>query len=754
MATLVLSAVGGVIGGPFGVLAGAALGLQVDRAILTPGGEAREGPRLSDVKVQSAALGAPIPLVYGRARVAGNVLWTSGLKETRTEKKQSGGGKGGRPSTTTVEFSYAASLAVGISGRRIRRIERIWADGKLLRDAGGALLAPVTIRVYEGEEDQAADPLLQASEGIETMPPFRGLAYVVLEDLQLAEFANRIPNLSFEVVADEALTLGDPVQDILSRLDILQADMSALTVPVTGLVAPDEGPARSVLEALARVYLLSVTEVAGQLAFRRQAGPQGDVVSIPEDDLGAALAGDSRAAKIVQERMESESRPLQVDLRHGDPQRDYQVSVQRARIQAGHTHRRLTEDSPTVMQASDARQRADDMLNALWQRQETFSLSLPVRYVGLLPGDLVAFPVGATQRVIRVEDTQLSPLRIGISGTGIEALGDVAPDTAESGDFPDVTIIPPGLTRLDILDFPGIGNDPARPQILLAASGTGAAWPGANVFLSRDLGESFDFVQPISAPAIAGSTVDTLPSGPAAFWDEASHVTVALDDPGEELESRSALGVLNGGNRAVIGGEVIQFRNAVLQADGGYRLSGLLRGRNGTGYAIAGHAAGERFILLDGGGLVPVDIPTELLGRQMLVKPVTVNRALDETDVLDVVPQGDSLRPLSPVHVRARRDSAGNILLSWIRRTRHSGAWRDNSDVPLGEESERYEIDIQDSAGAVLRQLSATSPMAVYSAADQIADFGAAPSAISLSVFQMSAIVGRGTPWTGSVQIS
>jgi len=753
MATLVLSAVGGAIGGPFGALAGAAAGLQIDRAILAPGGGESEGPRLSDTKVQSAALGAPIPLVYGRARVAGNVLWTSGLKETRTEKKQSSGGKGARPSTTTVEFSYSASIAVGISGRRIIRIERIWADGKLLRDATGNLLAPVTIRVHDGDERQAADPLLQASEGMETMPPFRGLAYVVLEDLQLAEFANRIPNLSFEVVADEDLTLGDPVQDIASRLDGLQVETAQLTLPVTGLVAPDEGPVRSVLEALARTYLISVTEMAGRLVFLRQDGPQGDLITVKDRDLGAALAGDSRAPRIVQERLESGEQPLQVDLRHGDPQRDYQVSVQRAQIQAGHTHRRLTEDSPTVMQASDARQRADEVLNALWQRQETFSLSLPARYLGLVPGDLVSFPVGDAQRAIRVEDVQFSPIRIGISGPVIEPRGDMASEDAESGDFPDGIVIPPGPTRLDFLDFPGIGNESARPQMLVAASGAGPSWPGANIFLSRDLGESFDFVQAIPSPAVTGTTIDAMPEGPAAFWDEASSVTVMLDDPAEELESRSALSVLNGGNRAVIGSEVVQFSTASLQPDGSYRLSGLLRGRNGTEHAMAGHAAGERFVLLDGGGLVAVDLPTELLGRQLQVRPVTVNRALDETETQVLAPEGLSLRPLSPVHARARRDGAGNILLSWIRRARQSGAWRDNSDVPLGEEVERYEVDIIGPAGDIRRTFAVTSAEAVYTASDQIADFGAQPTQLDLEIFQISAVVGRGEPWTGALQV-
>jgi len=71
-----------------------------------------------------------------------------------------------------VEFSYHASLAVGVSARPIKRIERIWADGKLLRDNDGSLIAQVDIGVYTGAETQLPDPLLQGNESVASTPPF------------------------------------------------------------------------------------------------------------------------------------------------------------------------------------------------------------------------------------------------------------------------------------------------------------------------------------------------------------------------------------------------------------------------------------------------------------------------------------------------------------------------------------------------------------------------------------------------------
>jgi hypothetical protein len=58
------------------------------------------------------------------------------------------------------------------------------------------------MRVHTGYGDQPVDPLIAQAEGIDRCPAFRNTAYVVFEDLELADFGNRIPLLTFEVIAD------------------------------------------------------------------------------------------------------------------------------------------------------------------------------------------------------------------------------------------------------------------------------------------------------------------------------------------------------------------------------------------------------------------------------------------------------------------------------------------------------------------------------------------------------------------------
>ena len=97
------------------------------------------------------------------------------------------------------------------------------------------------------------------------------------------------------------------------------------------------------------------------------------------------------------------------------------------------------------------------------------------------------------------------------------------------------------------------------------------------------------------------------------------------------------------------------------------------------------------------------------------------------------------------MHVSAAKAVGGDITFAWLRRSRIGGDIWDNSDVPLSEESEAYEVDIVD-AGTVRRTLAASTPQALYTSAQQTADFGAPQAAYTIRITQLSAAFGRGAP--------
>ena len=197
LGNLLLPGLGGAIGG----LVGGYVGGIVDQQLFggTPS-QTVYGARMQDLRVQSSSYGAVIPTLYGKGRLSSNVLWMRGFDEVvRTETQTvggggKGGGGGGGQTVTNVSYHYYADIAVGLCAGPIAAVNRVFADGNALEDDKVG-----DMRVYLGDAEQSADPLIQAVEGAERTPAYRGLAYVVMEQLYITPFGNRLPNLTFEL---------------------------------------------------------------------------------------------------------------------------------------------------------------------------------------------------------------------------------------------------------------------------------------------------------------------------------------------------------------------------------------------------------------------------------------------------------------------------------------------------------------------------------------------------------------------------
>ena len=222
MATILLSAAGAAIGGSVGgtVLglsmaaagrfAGGIIGRSIDQRLLGQGSDVVETGRTSRLRLTGSGEGDAIAQVFGRMRVAGQVIWAT---EFREEVSITGGGGKGAPSAPkTRQFSYSVSVALALCEGEISHVGRVWADGnEIARDA-------LTMRVYTGTRDQLPDPRIEAVEGAGSVPAYRGTAYVVIEDLELGQFGNRVPQFTFEVTrpsqADEEGADLDPARGV------------------------------------------------------------------------------------------------------------------------------------------------------------------------------------------------------------------------------------------------------------------------------------------------------------------------------------------------------------------------------------------------------------------------------------------------------------------------------------------------------------------------------------------------------------
>ncbi len=213
------AAAGFFLAGPFGIAAttgalyGAQIGMMAGGYLDPPKGPTVNGPRLDDLTVQTSTYGAVIPRVYGSVAVTGNVIWLENNALTETVTKKKSGGKGGGSKTTTRTYTYSATFAVGLCKGPIAGVRRIWIGADLIYDAGSS--DPATIQasndsadgfhIYYGTDTQSPDARIQATIGMGNTPAWRGLAYIVFYDLQLAPYGNSLAGAQVKV---EVLTLG------------------------------------------------------------------------------------------------------------------------------------------------------------------------------------------------------------------------------------------------------------------------------------------------------------------------------------------------------------------------------------------------------------------------------------------------------------------------------------------------------------------------------------------------------------------
>lgn len=670
MATLVFSALGTLIGGPLGGAFGALAGRQVDTAIF--GGANREGPRLKELAPTASSYGTPLPRHFGRMRVPGSVIWATDLVE---HQQTEGGGKG-RPSVTT--YAYTASFAVALASRPIESVGRIWADGNLLRGAAGDLKANGLFRLHTGEGDQATDSLIAQIEGASRCPAFRGLAYAVFENLDLGDFFNRIPALTFEVIADGG---SFTVQTILDDV-IVEAD-AALALPgIDGLSC--EGPLGETLALLDPLFPMDC-DAGGEMLTIARERLQTAPLALPEAAISTGDGDFGAHSGYARRREPAVAAPPEV-LRYYDIGRDYQPGSQRAlgRTRPGQPR---TVELPAAMTAVNARKLADKMAGRAGWARETLAWRTTTLDPAVSPGAVVTVP-GQTGRW-RISEWEWRDKGVELSLTR------VAPASIEAGEFPadagrtnlpaDALAAPTIMTAFE-LPWDGTGSGDAAATFA-AVSSAGPSWSGAALFVDNGDGS----LQPLATSGRAASTVgvsiDALPPASPLLFDRASTVTVELASADMDLADTTTRQMAMGANRALLGEEIVQFARATPLGNRRWRLEGLLRGRGGTEAALDGHAAGERFVLLDG---APVALDPAQVGTAAGTEIAAVGRGDDLPVVSPVRLAGITRRPLSPVHPRSAIGADGSLLLFWTRRARGAWDWLDGVDAPLHEQREEY----------------------------------------------------------------
>lgn len=554
--------------------------------------------------------------------------------------------------------------------------------------------------------------------------------------------------------------LKDIVRDICVRAELATTDIDVeqLTDLVDGYIVPRQMTARAAIEPLQKAYFFDAVESDNKLKFVKRGGEI--AATIPIIDRAAHEYGADIPENLAIVRAQDLELPVQFDVEYPDIDADHLTGNQYDRRITKDTRHKENLQLAIVMNAAKAKQIAIVNLYQAWQNV-SFRFTTTRKYSYLEPTDIVALPTNEVSYFARITGKRERPGGVIEWDAAIEALeiySQAGDGAAPTNYVPQEVSSSPGMTLLKLLDVPLMRDADNNGGFYIAMNGTGDGWRGAQLYESTDGGTNYDSLLSVSTAASMGTAAGALPDfGGGNTFDESGTVSVVMR-AGMTLTSATELQVVNGANMAVLGApgrwEVIQFKNATLTGTNTYLLSGLLRGRRGTEWATGTHGAGDAFILFNSAAWERIDDAD--IGLARLYKAPPFRTSLSSAAAQSFTDTAVGLKPFAPVLLGGGFGESGDASLSWTRRSRLTGEWRDNVDVSLGEESEAYQVEIWDADFETLKRTISVSAAtsATYSAADQTTDFGAPQSVVYFRVYQISALVGRGYGAQGTAPAS
>lgn len=747
-----------------------------------------EGPRISDLSAPRSNYGSGIPIVWGKCRLGGNLIWATNIREV--VKKSRKRGKGFGPKTQTTDYSYFANFAVMLCRGPIARVNRIWLNGKLVYAHGGTANQFFNTygRIYTGTTGQNPDPMIQSTIPVvandyglspdpgtraaeiaaieqtygititNQQPGYRRRAYLVFEGLPLSDYNNAIPAVSVEVVAQESISLQQIIEELCAEAGLQPGEYNASAladVPVDGFILKNVQSINGALEELQSAYFFDVIRSQGVLRFVKQSRAR-DVVEPDNGMLAAHVFGQDRPDDYNKEVLTIEQLPSEVTVTFLDAAEDYAENSASYRRQSALPDNKKDVSVQLVLTANHARQMAERLLFQEWIEQRIkYELSLPLSMLHAEAGDLLQVNLSGQVETLEIKRVKL--------GANLICEYECTPSDKSFLSYTRQLPIRPveseiqveGDTILSVRDV-NLVSDSDPEGLYVVATGEGT-WRFGFLYASVD-STNYSYSSNLGPKGVIGGVIgDALPNALPYVYDENSILFVQLRS-GDTLESVTDAQLDQGANKALVGDEIIQFGSAIYISDNQWRLERFRRGIRGTSHAISGHHANEVFLLLTGddASVLVQEGTTADVGRTYYFKALNSYQTLDQVSALAVPILGNAYRPYAPSGVALTRNSGGDLIVSWHRHTRRNGRWQDGGDVAIPSSELRCLVEIRN--GALLVQSAFVSGNSyTYLASDQVADFGSLQLSLSVTIYQLNdAVVSgfRGWPFTGTIVVS
>lgn len=696
--------------------------------------------RILSLQVQQSSQGLTLPVIYGRTRVAGNLIWYGDFVtiENKTTTQQGGKGGGG-VKQVDIAYTYEAAVMLALCEGEIQGVGRIWRDKEKFDS-----LAQLRLTLMRGGDEQPLWTHLAQAKHANQALNYSGTAYLCSPNYELTKSA-QIYQHNFEVIGKLGYSGNIPdanPRDIIR--DLLTNQRYGCGFPVDSIGDTDRysNYCRAVGIFLSPAYteqgeaqrniseLLEQTNSAAVFS-------QGRLKIVPYGDgnysgNGAAYVADNKAIydltdddfivsgaedPVNVERKTNADAFNQIQVEYLDRDNDYNVAIAEVKDQANIEQYGLRPKDAVKMHGicdgKVAQKVAQQLLQrALYVRNE-YEFKLGWKYCLLEPMDIVTLTdagLGLNKtpvRITEIEEDEEGVLSVKAEDypLGVHTVSEypTQPSLGYSADYN----VSPGNAHAPVIFEAPLQLTGGEPQIWMATAG-GDMWGGAEVWVSTD-GDSYTRVGAVNHKARFGSLTTALPNG--AVFDRTNTLNVEISagqmTGGTEQDSRDLLTL------CYVDGEFLAYANAELKGVGRYTLGNLTRGAYGS--AIDSHAAGSQFARIDD-SLFRYTVPRNWIGRTVWVKLVSYNVFSGGIQDLSSVPAYSYTIKGAP--------------LGQIQNLRLSSSWAYGKEAVIAwdklDGADTYDVEIY--AGNSQRRLRSVSGIVdnsyTYTQADMKADGG------------------------------
>jgi hypothetical protein len=614
-----------------------------------------------------------------------------------------------------------------------------------------------SIVIYNGDEFQEPDPTMQAALGVANVPGYRGLAYFVINNLQLADFGNSVPTFTVEVCKDGVVsienvtttqyvpyggsgdmissavttpqvnvqpaypTLGTIISGILSDCG-LPADSydtsTALpgTLTVSGYAITANTSTRQLLQDLQKIFCFDGCESGWQIKFKEVNSRPTSILR--RADLGAHQDKDDLPPSIEFHRQSELDMPRRLNFKYQEPARNYSANTVWAMRQINNSLSVEDIDMAIALDRDVAKQYVEKALVQRFLSRNTYKVHLPRKYIVYEPGDVTL--IEEKEYPNQYQAWRVTSMAIGANGMLEVTFCDS--NFLESAIPPiigtDIDVTQPNLpsnsrTYAYMLDTPLLSDAiPDVPQFFVVLSGVTQGWKAGGLLVDlSDPGMISAYGDTAAAPTAGsnwfsaatsnvrvphGYAMVTLdPTVKAGSWDFKSEVIVYLIDNTWVLSNADPVDMMTQPlNTCWLGGELCAFANATSLGNGKWKLTRWLRGLRGTDYAIPNHTGVEKFVRLNLDSIQSVAQTVAALNKPATFEALSAGEVIGDEPTFTFTNTGNSLRPYAPAITDIYKDESGNFTVNWQPRNRINGAWLSGGDVVLDQAVEAYEIDV------------------------------------------------------------